>query len=130
MLKSFALLVAIIIALTMVWIKFYQPEEKIQIQPQSNANMDEFTQCLRGRGAVFYGSFRCSYCQSQKNIFGRSEGLLPYVECSMPDRSSAPICQEKKINSYPTWIFSDGSRLSGVIPLNILSQKTGCQLPN
>ena len=130
MLKSLLLIVAVTVLLTMVWIKFYQPEKKIQIQPQSNSNMDEFAQCLGSKGAVFYGAFWCPHCQNQKKLFGNSESLLPYVECSLPDRSGqTSICQEKKIDGYPTWIFADGVRISSEITLNILVQKTGCQLP-
>ena len=40
-----------------------------------------------------------------------------------------PICQEKNIESYPTWEFNDGSRLDGEISLTQLAEKTGCPLP-
>ena len=34
------------------------------------------------------------------------------------------ICIDKKIQSYPTWIFADGSQLNGEIPLQQLADKT------
>lgn len=90
---------------------------------------DAFAQCLKEKGAVFYGTFWCPHCQSQKELFGKSAKRLPYVECSTPDgRGQTAICKDKKIESYPTWEFKDGSRLSGEISLKELALKTGCSL--
>lgn len=92
--------------------------------------LDTFAQCLKDKGAVFYGAFWCPHCQNQKAMFGKSAKLLPYVECSTPDgKSQLAICQEKKIEGYPTWEFTDRSRESGEVSLEKLAEKTGCQLP-
>ena len=92
--------------------------------------LDGFAQCLKDNGAVFYGAFWCPHCQNQKKMFGRSERLLSYVECSTPDgKGQLQICKQKKIEGYPTWEFSDGSRLSGEVTLATLAEKTGCTLP-
>ncbi len=91
---------------------------------------DTFASCLKDKGAVFYGAFWCPHCQNQKKMFGTSEKLLPYVECSTPDgRGKTPFCTSKKIEGYPTWEFADGSRLSGEVELTKLAEKTGCELP-
>ncbi len=91
--------------------------------------LDGFAQCLKDKGAVFYGAFWCPHCQSQKEMFGRSAKLLPYVECSTPNgREQLPLCIEKKIEGYPTWEFADGSREGGEVPLSKLAEKTGCAL--
>jgi len=91
---------------------------------------DTFAQCLEAQGATFYGAFWCPACQMQKRTFGRSADLLPYVECSTPDRrSQTQVCIDAGIESYPTWEFADGERLTGEVPLEILAEKTGCELP-
>lgn len=91
--------------------------------------LDNFALCLKDKGAVFYGAFWCPHCQNQKKMFGKSEKLLSYVECSTPDgNSQLQICRDKKIEGYPTWEFSDTSRLSGEVPLKTLAEKTGCLL--
>ena len=91
---------------------------------------DTFTQCLKDKGAVFYGAFWCPHCQAQKKMFGSSVKLLPYVECSTLDgKAQLPECTEKKITGYPTWEFADGSRMSGEVPLADLAVKTACELP-
>ena len=92
--------------------------------------LDEFARCLKDKGAVFYGTFWCPHCQNQKAMFGKSAKLLPYIECSTLDgQSQLAVCQEKKIEGYPTWEFTDSSRESGEVPLSRLSEKTGCPLP-
>jgi len=91
---------------------------------------DALASCLKEKGAVFYGTFWCPHCQNQKAMFGKSAKLLPYVECSTPNgRDQLAICKDKKIESYPTWEFADGSREFGEVSLAKLVEKTGCSLP-
>lgn len=98
--------------------------------PGRAGELDSFAMCLEEKGAIFYGAFWCPHCQNQKASFGRSARLLPYVECSTPDgRSQLPVCAEAGVTGYPLWEFADGSRLSGDVPLEILAEKTQCQLP-
>ena len=84
---------------------------------------DKLAQCLTQKGVKFYGASWCPHCAEQKKLFGTSVKRLPYVECSPggPNAPSAPICQEKNINSYPTWIIN-GQRYTGVQPLDALAQ--------
>ena len=93
------------------------------------SKLDGFAQCLKNSGAEFYGAFWCPHCQEQKALFGSSKTYLPYIECSNPDNTQAQICKDKKIESYPTWIFKDGSQVSGKMELQVLADKTQCILP-
>jgi len=93
------------------------------------SKLDGFAQCLKTSGAEFYGAFWCPHCQAQKALFGSSKQYLPYVECSNPDNSQTKVCTDKKIESYPTWIFKDGSQITGEVPLADLASKTQCTLP-
>ncbi len=91
---------------------------------------DQFAQCLKEKGAVFYGASWCSHCQAQKESFGNSVHLLPYVECSTPDgQGQTSACADKKIMQYPTWIFADGSQETGNLSMEKLAEKTGCAIP-
>jgi hypothetical protein len=89
---------------------------------------DTFARCIKDSGAIFYGASWCSHCKDQKEAFGTSAHLLPYVECATAT-GQTQICEEKKITGYPTWIFKDESRLSGKLEMQVLSEKTGCELP-
>ncbi|MEX0651844.1 MAG: hypothetical protein WD153_00055, partial [Candidatus Paceibacterota bacterium] len=91
---------------------------------------DEFAQCIADSGAKFYGAFWCPHCADQKALFGKSEKLLPYIECSTPNgQAQLQICIDEEIKSYPTWEFPDASRISGSIDFEQLAEKTGCALP-
>ena len=97
--------------------------------PAGPGKYDTLAQCLKDKGAIFYGAYWCPHCQAQKKLFGSSSKLLPYVECSTADaRGQTSFCIEKGIKSYPTWEFADGSRLNGQVPLEQLAEKTGCSL--
>ena len=98
--------------------------------------LDSFASCLKNKGATFYGAFWCPHCANQKKLFGKSEKLLAYVECSTPDgKGQLQICKEENITSYPTWDLkpigeaTTTTRLTGEIALEILAEKTGCKLP-
>lgn len=100
-----------------------------RIKAKQPGQLDTFTQCLESSGTLFYGAFWCSHCQDQKDLFDSSARYLPYVECSSLDsQSQLPICEQNNITSYPTWTFRDGSRVAGVLQLEELSQRSGCQL--
>lgn len=92
--------------------------------------LDSFALCLKEKKATFYGTFWCPHCQNQKAMFGKSAKLLPYIECSTADgKQQTQFCALKKIESYPTWEFADGTRENGELSLEKLSLKTGCILP-
>jgi thiol-disulfide isomerase/thioredoxin len=102
--------------------------------PAAPSKYQAFAQCLKDKGATFYGAFWCPHCQAQEASFGISrqdlEKIGLYTECSTPDANGqTQICIDKKIQSYPTWIFADGSILNGVVPLQQLADKTSCALP-
>jgi len=91
---------------------------------------DTFAQCLKTQGVIFYGAFWCPHCQNQKALFGSSVKYLPYTECSTPDgQGQLVLCTQKGVTGYPTWVFKDGSRLTGETPLSALASKSGCVLP-
>lgn len=120
---------------------------------------DKFAQCISDSGAKFYGAYWCSHCAAQKALFGKSVKKLPYVECSLPpkERDAAAraasdavtkgtlkpgqdpreigikndldVCHDVGVTSYPTWMFTDGSRFTGELTFAQLAEKTGCPNP-
>lgn len=99
-------------------------------QESGPGKLDTFASCLKDKGAIFYGAFWCPHCQTQKKMFGSSAKLLPYKECSTPDANGQlKECSDVGIETYPTWIFANGEKMTGEIPLATLAEKTGCVLP-
>ena len=80
---------------------------------------------LSGRGATMYGSYNCSHCERQKELFGGAFGHITYVECSRsgPDPNPA-LCAAKGIKSYPTWEIG-GELHEGVRTLEQLGRISG-----
>ena len=91
----------------------------------ADGKYDSFAQCLAQRNVTMYGAVWCPWCQKEKANFGSSFRFVPYVEC--PENTKK--CLDLGIESYPTWIFSDGSRLVGYQGLEKLSLESGCPLP-
>jgi len=97
--------------------------------PQNS--FDFFASCIKDKEAKLYGTKTCTYCKSQKSIFGESAKFLPYIECSGPGgRGTNYLCKNNNIKSYPTWVFADDSRHVGELSLKELAEKTGCEVPN
>lgn len=92
---------------------------------------DTLAQCLTDAGAKMYGASWCSHCKDQKEAFGDSFSKVTYVECATPGNPNVMIqeCKNAGIEGYPTWVFSDGSRLTGFQDFQTLADKTGCALP-
>ena len=78
-------------------------------------------QCLSDNGVAMYGADSCPACLQQKTVFGTAFSHIDYVEC---DKSAA--CQQKSIQSIPTWINAEGDRLVGVRGLGELAEFGGC----
>lgn len=101
----------------------------VSSSPKGPAPLDGFAQCLKDNGVKFFGAFWCPHCQAQKKLFGGSVEKLPYIECSTPDgNGQTPVCTQNKIESYPTWVFPDGSTSTGELSLDELAKRGGCSL--
>ncbi|MCX6751609.1 MAG: thioredoxin domain-containing protein [Candidatus Nomurabacteria bacterium] len=125
----FLLVIGILILGTIATVLFRSPSI-----PAGPGKYDTFAQCLKDKGAIFYGAFWCPHCQAQKELFGSSAKYLPYVECSTPDgQNQTKECIDKKIEGYPTWELADGTRIpdenGAGVTLETLSLKTSCPLP-
>ncbi|MGV8142397.1 MAG: hypothetical protein ACP5NS_02050 [Candidatus Pacearchaeota archaeon] len=96
----------------------------------SQDSVDNFAKCLTEKGAVMYGAFWCPHCAKTKKNFGESFNYINYVECDpRGDNEQAELCISKSIDKYDTWEFADGSRLISEPSFELLSEKTGCSVP-
>ncbi len=80
----------------------------VLLNKEKPSKFDGLAQSLKEKGAEFYGAFWCPHCQEQKAEFGSAKKYLPYIECSTPNNSQVKICEDNKIESYPSWKFKDG----------------------
>ena len=71
----------------------------------SNISQIKFAQFLSKKGVVMYGTYRCPYYQSQKELFGnKASKKLIIIECSKDGRKNEfELCRSKNIKGYPSW---------------------------
>lgn len=69
----------------------------------------QFAEYLAANNIKFYGSFRCSYCQEQKSLFGAvAASKLLYIECDKDgENSQRQLCKDINIQMFPTWIINN-----------------------
>ncbi len=90
---------------------------------------DALAQCLTKNGVKMYGAYWCPHCQAQKKDFGNSFRFIDYVECALPDsQGQTKVCDDAKIEGYPTWINKDGKRVTGEQSMSALADFGGCRL--
>ena len=98
--------------------------------PAEPGKYDALAQCITDSGAKMYGAYSCPHCTNQKKLFGTSFDKINYVECDpRGDNANPQACEKAGIEGYPTWIFGDGTRRSGEVPLRTLASITGCAVP-
>ena len=91
---------------------------------------DNFAKCTAEKGAVMYGAYWCLHCEKVKKQFGDSFRYVNYVECDPKGENAKPeLCIENNIEEYATFIFADGSRLTGEPTLKQIADKACCTLP-
>ncbi|MDO8740305.1 MAG: hypothetical protein Q7J54_01880 [Candidatus Woesearchaeota archaeon] len=84
----------------------------------------DVAKCLAASGAKLYGASSCSDCDDQKAHFGGDFKYITYIEC---DGVGSEECKKEGITKYPTWVFKDGQKLSGVQYLEDLAKH--CDTP-
>jgi len=89
----------------------------------------QFARDLDDAGVIFYGAAWCPICTQQKELFEDGGDDLPFVEVTGPDRTSNSIGDANNVQSYPTWDFPDGTRRTGVLSLQELSNLSGVSIP-
>lgn len=105
-------------------------KNNVDKNPVLSLALDKTAQCLVDGGAKFYGASWCSHCANQKALFKKSVKTLPYIECSTggPGTPQTQVCIDAKIQSYPTWRFTDNTELSGEVSPLDLANKVSCSL--
>ena len=95
-----------------------------------NHKYDSFAKCLASKQAKMYGLYWCPHCIEQKQMFGDAFHYVPYVECGIKgSRDEATECKIAGVKLFPSWQFDAEPPREGVLSLEALSDKTGCNLP-
>lgn len=91
-------------------------ESNVAAEGEAPINLVELAKHLEDEGFKFYGAAWCPACTQQKQLFQDGQESLPFTDVTLNDatRSQNPQFASLNITDYPTWIFPDGSRHTGV----------------
>ncbi|KKZ12033.1 MAG: hypothetical protein TH68_08005 [Candidatus Synechococcus spongiarum 142] len=110
-----ALIITLVVAVaSLAWIQASHPDRQVAnrdgrhppaITTPSNDAQIALAEHLNATGAVVYTAYWCPACRVQKELFGKQAAKeLAIVECAQDGYNAQPqLCQEKNIQSYPTW---------------------------
>jgi len=89
---------------------------KLQTRDTSEQDYTELAQCLTDNGLVMYGSFTCSVCARERQIFGKAFEHINEIECNpRGDNPQTELCLTKDISHTPTFTVEvDGEELGRV----------------
>jgi len=99
----------------------YRPQHP-PVRSSSSAADVALARHLKAVGAACYSAWWCPHCQDQREQFGKEaveEG--PFVECSTERRTQLPICRDRDVEGYPTWIIN-GQKYGGMRTLAELAE--------
>ena len=111
---------------------------EVQFDDESTLNITDtptapdlvaFAKALDEAGAIMYGAAWCPHCTAQKELFQDGQEFVPFVEVTNPDRTPNQIAIDNNIDTFPTWVFADGSRLSGLQTLEDLANAANVEIP-
>lgn len=88
-----------------------------------------FAKALDQAGVTFFGAAWCPFCTQQKELFEDGGDFLPFVEVTNPDRTLNSIGQAEGIQTFPTWDFPNGDRITGIMTLAEISAASGIPIP-
>ncbi len=101
---------------------------------QSEDPRIDFAQCLVDTKATLYSIDYCPHCERQQELFGDKAWkiLQPNViDCGyllgVLNGEQAQICNDRKIFSYPSWVFGDGKKVTGYLDFEQLEEYSGCE---
>jgi glutaredoxin len=119
-------IIAIVVALVAMGGIFLSLSKKAEPTIKAEAKLTPFGQYLKDEGVVLYGAEWCPHCQNQKKTLGDGTWEAVYKECVVPGRRQLDkACEDAKIESFPTWVFKDGTQKVGEISLDEIMNLSG-----
>lgn len=105
------------------------PEGEAPSEGEPSDDLVAFAKLLTQAGTVLYGANWSADSSQQRRLFQDGARYLPYVNVTNANRTPNQLATQHQITTYPTWIFSDGSRLEGIQNLATLAQRSGLTIP-
>lgn len=84
--------------------------------------VEESTAKCIGEHSILYTQNGCSHCIETLELFGEYKSYLIIVDCL----EDMELCSEHGIESTPTWILYNGTRIEGYRSMQELKDSMGC----
>ena len=101
----------------------------LNIDPAPVQDLVQFAKNLAAGGAALYGAVWDAATTEQKDLFQDGATHLTFTDVTNLDRTDKPIVTELNITEKPTWIFTNGQRLTGVRSLSEIATASGIAIP-
>lgn len=91
----------------------------------SETPITPFGQYLKDKNVKFYGAEWCPHCQKMKQEMGEGTWKPVYIECNAGPRKIAKVCEDAKIEAFPTFELGNGERHVGEMTMDELKKFVG-----
>jgi cyclophilin family peptidyl-prolyl cis-trans isomerase len=92
-------------------------------------DMVALAKALKNANVKFYGAAWNTATTTTKNMFEDGAQYLPFIEVTNPDKTFNSVATSNNITELPTWVFADGSRLTGLRTVAEIASKAGITIP-
>ncbi len=106
-----------------------QLEARTLLTGVAEADLVAFAKALNTAGVKFYGTAWSADTTAQREAFEEGGQFLPFVEVSNADETPNQAAADNNITVFPTWVFPDATRLTGVQSLETISLRSSVAIP-
>lgn len=89
------------------------------------APLTPFGQYLKDNNVKFYGAEWCPHCQNMKKNLGEGTWKPVYIECAEGANKIAKVCEDAKIDGFPTFELKNGERHVGEMSVSEFEEFVG-----
>ncbi len=125
--KALISIVAVIIGVAIIVLIVHSAKKSASEAATSPLGI--FATCVKDSGTKFYGATWCPHCLNQKALFEKAYKQLPYIECSPQQGTLLQVCKDANIESFPTWDYPNGTRVTGGQSIADLAKGSNCPIP-
>ena len=103
--------------------------EERQMLSAAEPDLVAFAKGLSTAGVKFYGTAWSSDTTAQRQLFQDGGQFLPFIEVSNANQTPNQAAIDNSITTFPTWVFPDNTRATGLLSLETIAQRSNVAIP-
>ena len=100
-----------------------------QAEGEPAPDLVAFARALAADGVQLFAAAWDADSTSQIQLFEDGGKDLPFIEVTGGDRELNDVGEAEEISTFPTWQFSDDTRVEGILTLAQVSEMSGVEIP-